>query len=255
MSVLTDKYPLPRSLGKGMHGNDVFATQDAMRRWGVAKRPKTEAGVRRSVATGNWGAPTTAQVKHFQKLHAVPQSGVIGTRTWNLLLPFMTATDLGFAKRAFENAHPFDSREAIRNAMYNAYTHRYSIAYVQVRPARWARTHTVDADELSGEDCSSISSWAYYVAHKGDAKIVDPGGYNWSGYGNTDSMIANRHGRWVKHPRVGDLAHYTRPGHVAVVTEVSSRGIFVISNGHHPMAHLPYNYGHAFLGFRDYINE
>lgn len=255
MNTLTEKYPLPRSFGQGMSGMDVSAAQDALLRWGKAKRPRLESGVRKIPSTGIYGAGTITQVKHFQKLHDLPQSGVVGNRTWNLLLPFMSARDLAYAQHEYAVNHPYDAREAIAKAALDAYAHRYSIQYVQIRPARWASTHTVHADELTGEDCSSLAIWTYWVAHQGDKNILDPGGFNFDGYGNTDSMINNPHGKWVHTPRMGDLAHYVNPNHDAIVTEVSSSGVIVVSNGHYPMIHQTAWYGHQFQGFRDYIHD
>lgn len=238
-----------------MHGNDVWVMQHGLQAWGKAKRPKNEEEVRRYAPTGNFGKPTTVQVKHFQKLHAVDQTGVVGQKTWNLLEPFFNAKDVVLAEDFYDRTHALDERQAVAHAMMEAYAHRYHIQYRQYRPSTWSYTMTKNAEDLKDEDCSSLAKWGYFVGTDGK---IDPCGYGYStkrlaGTGNTDSML--NHGKWIpfSKARIGDLVLYRNPGHVATVTRVDYRGIYVVSNGHYPMAFTHYNYGHSIVGCKSYL--
>lgn len=245
--------PFSRSLALGAKGNDVWVVQDALRAWGKAKRPKDETEVRRYAPTGTMAMPTVVQVKHFQKLHAIDQSGVVGQRTWNQLEPFMTTKDVALATDFWARNHALTERQAIGQAAMNAYAHRASIHYVMTRKMTWwLDGKTKSADELHSEDCSALATWTYFVGTNG---TVDPNGLNFNGLGNTDTML--EHGTFVSGDKVqvGDLALYRDPGHVAIVTRIDYRGIYVVSNGHYPMSFTHYNYGHPFVGFKSYIKS
>lgn len=240
--------PCPRTFSRGASGDDVWAVQSALREWGKEKRPSKEANVRRYAPTGTVAFPTVSQIKHFQDLHNVPQSGVVGPRTWNLLTEFMKGNAIGKAQAAYKKYHPDTTRDKIARAALDGYANRSQIRYVQVRPMVWHHSHPQHAEGLYAEDCSSFATWCYWVAG-----APDPCGMDFSGYGNTDSMLSHCHR--VAAPKVGDLALYYSPGHVAVVVKVDPFGIWVVSNGHYPMAYEKYNYGHPFVGFYSAIND
>lgn len=236
--------PCPRHFAKGDGGGDVWAVQQALRAWGKARRPSHEKDVRGYAPTGKVAFPTINQIKHFQDLHNLPESGVIGPRTWNLLVPFMSGTALDKAKAAYKQYHPETKRDAIARAAMDAYANRAHIHYVQARPFAWHHSHPKHAEGLYAEDCSSLAEWCYWVAG-----APDPSGpaYNFNGYGNTDSQVSYM--TRTSKPRVGDLAQYHSPGHVAIIVKIDASGIWVVSNGHYPMAYERYNYGHPFTGF------
>lgn len=244
--------PFARSQTKGYSGNDVWVTQDALRAWGKAKRPARESNVRRFAPTGHFQEATVLEVKHFQKLHSLPQTGVLGKRTWDLLEPYMTAKDIAVANDYYDRYVALDERTAIVAAMFEAYTHRLTDHYLEIRRMTWVSTPEKDRDSaefLNNNDCSALATWGYYVGTKGR---LDPTGFDFTGWGNTGSLT--EHGTWTKTPQLADLALYTNPGHVAVVTRIDSRGIWVVSDGQYPMNFCVYNYGHPFVGFKSYID-
>ena len=201
---------------------------------------------RRYAPTGVYRTPTGVQIKHFQDLHSIPQTGVVGPRTWNLMVSFMSGRALDKAKIAYHKYHPDTTRDKIVRAALDGYANRSHIRYVQTRPMVWHHTHPPTAEGLFAEDCSSFATWCYWVAG-----APDPCGMGYNGYGNTDSMLS--HGRRVSLPKLGDLSLYTDPGHVAVIVKLSP--ITVVSNGHYPMQLLPAQYGHPFVGYYTYIED
>jgi hypothetical protein len=94
-------------------------------------------------------------------------------------------------------------------------------------------------------DCSSFAILCYKAAG-----ARDPGGGNYDGSGNTDSMV--RHGRWVSQGAPGDLAFYgssrRNPSHVAVYIG----GGQCIGYGSTPIRQHAVRYRSDFLGFMTY---
>lgn len=246
LGVQLPKYPCPRHFGRGDSGDDVWAVQDGLEHWSKQNRPHGEKGTRWYAPTGTIRFPTVNQIKHFQDLHNLPQTGVVGPRTWNLLVPFMSGRALDKAKTAYKKYHPITVRDIIVRSALDGYANRAHIHYVQARPMIWHHRKPLHAEGLFAEDCSSFATWCYWVAN-----APDPNGMNFDGFGNTDSMIS--HCRRVELPKLGDLSLYTSPGHVAVVVDLDP--ITVISNGHYPMSRLPAKYGHPFVGYYTAINN
>lgn len=228
------KLPCPRTFGRNDTGDDVWSVQYALRKWGHDRRPAKEKDVRRYAPTGHFALPTVNQVKHFQDLHNVPQSGVVGDRTWRLLTEFMDGPAVVHANKAFKHFHPDTTRDLIVRAARDGYANRSRIHYVQVRPMVWHHFHVRHADQLYAEDCSSFATWCFFAAG-----AQDPNGFSYNGAGNTSSLRA--HGKRTNFPRPGDLAHYADPDHVAIYI---GNGM-VISNGHYPMGLYPATYRHV----------
>lgn len=231
--VAAVKLPCPRTVNKGDSGDDVWSIQSALREWGKEKRPTKEKDVRRYAPTGTIALPTVNQIKHFQDLHNIPQSGVSGPRTWNLLTEFMQGAAIAKAQASYKKYHPVTTRDKIVRAAKDGYANRSQIHYVQIRPMVWHRTKPLHADNLYAEDCSSFATWCYFVAG-----ASDPNGFGYNGSGNTSSLRS--HGKRVSTPRPGDLVHYADPDHVAIYI---GDGI-VVSNGHYPMGEYSDNYRH-----------
>lgn len=223
---------LAYSLSLGADGPLVIAAQGALRAWAIERRPKGEPGTRGYAPTGHFKIGTVNQVKHFQKLHSIDQSGIIGKRTWDLLEPFLTKTGKKLALSEWLRIHPpLTVRDKVVQAALDGYAHRFQIKYVQMRPYNWLHTGTKTAEQLYKEDCSSFAIWTYYVAG-----ALDPGGYNFTGWGNTDSML--NHGVQVSQPQPADFVFYDNPGHVSIFI---GDGLCV-SNGHYPMSKVVPNY-------------
>lgn len=174
-----------------------------------AKRAVWRAnGLKLTSFTPLFGPIAVAQLKKFQKKHHLPQDGQLGKATLLKLAPYFDA----YAFFLFTGHKPGDKTTTKRQKIVAyalwGYNNRWLIHYLQWRPM-----HFLNALWILpvSEDCSEFGTKAYKAADG-----PDPCGNHFNGWGNTDSMLSNPHGRRIHEENLqpGDLVLYH--GHVAV---------------------------------------
>ena len=141
------------------------------------------------------------------------------------------------------------------HALYLA-NHRTNIGYTQYRPVDMDRPLTIVEQRTIQLDCSSMVIWLYARGNanfKRYGGLPDPGGYYFTGWGNTYSMESR--GKRVDVPAKGDCAFYD--GHVAIVVRADPDQPWrstVVSHGSQlgPLI-LHANYRGDLHGFRRYF--
>jgi len=112
------------------------------------------------------------------------------------------------------------------------YEHRWSLGYSEVRPFRLRSLATLTSLFAQGQgptdyDCSASIIEMYYLVG-----AQDPGGYKFSGYGNTASMLG-----WLHHHYTE--AHHALPGAIAIFNADRSpyyqHACMVIQSGNDPL--------------------
>lgn len=194
--------PQRRTIKRGMSGPDVRATKYALKAAGFKK------GI---VLTNRAGAAWQNNLKAFQRKHKLKVDGQYGAKTHAALRPFIarvpyatwlwnhTPKPISASVAIGENL-----RERIVNTALFGARHEPSIHYTQssrrmsgvrgrLRPPAFGRY----------EDCSSFSTWCYWVAG-----AADPNGLGYNGQGYTGTLAA--HGRLIppRRARPGDLVFY-----------------------------------------------
>jgi cell wall-associated NlpC family hydrolase len=95
------------------------------------------------------------------------------------------------------------------------------------------------------EDCSSYSTWTYWVA-----KIPDPNNLGYNGYGYTGTLASN--GKMTYNPKPGDLAFYGAFPYSHVVIFIGNAKC--ISHGSEGGPYLlPVKYRSDFSHYRTYF--
>lgn len=213
----------PRLVKRGMSGSDVLGYKYGLKKAGVGK----SVVLSKSFRLGMYLA-----VRKFQSKHGLKVDGQIGQKTYAALRKFMPAYGCWLLNHY--KAPQSDKRSVIvRTALYGA-AHSGQIHYTQgplrmqgvrqkLRPPAFPRY----------EDCSSYSTWCYWVAG-----MPDPNGRGYDGYGYTGTLT--QRGWRVSAPNPGDLVFYggssSAPYHVAiyigggqVVSHGSESGPLVLS--------------------------
>lgn len=203
--------PHKRDVKLGTVGKDSLAVKRALSKAGFGK-------------WGGWGSKqylfgpyAVKHLKGFQKKKSLKVDGVYGLSTHAKLAPYFDA----YGRSLMGEVKIISTNEQKRNLIVNAamvgYQNRYSIHYTQSPLRMWGvRYHVMPPNFPHYEDCSSFSTWCYWVA-----KAADPNGLNYNLEGYTGTLI--NHGTrlldWSK-KRPGDLVFYgwSRgiPTHVAI---------------------------------------
>ena len=187
-----------RTLKKGARGPDVVAVKRALR---VAKVYKIKP------ATSQLGPKAVTAIRKFQKANKLKVDGVYGINTHRKLMRYFDGYGALLMARAPDPATMTTSiRQRILAEALWGYNNRGRIHYVQARPMRSLRKgHSLP----QSTDCSEFATTCYKRAG-----AIDPSGWLFNGYGNTDSQM--RRGRQVSlsQAKIGDLVFYR--GHVAI---------------------------------------
>lgn len=231
--------PLPRTLVLGMTGKDVAAMQGALKR----------AHCRPYAPTGSFAAPTRLQVKKFQVLHDVPQTGLYGPNTHAALIPYMSEYERHLFNDVNEQMHP-TVRHRVLNAAWEGYLKRDQIHYTE-GPLRMSgvRKKILLPNVPPDEDCSSFATWCYWVAG-----APDPNGFDYNGYGNTGSQYPRGKHVTFAQARMADIFFYGwsngEPEHEAIY---AGNGM-VISNGSEGGPYYEkWDYRDDLVGIRSYL--
>lgn len=204
--------PFRRELKVGRVGLDVFAVRRALSRAGYGEWGKW------GKVKSFFGVYLRNNLKAFQRKHKLKVDGVYGVETHRALMPFFDA----YGASLMHAYHPpivnttSAKRDKIVAAAMLGYANRYAIHYTQ---SSWrmegVRHHLFPPSFPHYEDCSSFSTWVYYVA-----KASDPNNLNYNGQGYTGTLT--QHGRQVSIQSLqpGDLVFYggsySVPSHVAI---------------------------------------
>lgn len=231
--------PLPRTLVVGDTGKDVAVMQGALRR----------AKARGYASTGTFALPTRTQIKKFQRIHKIAQTGMYGPNTHLALIPFMTEYQRQTFHDVDEIMHP-PMRNRVVSAAWEGYLKRDQIHYTQFdRRMSGVRDKILLPHVPPWEDCSSFSIWCYWIAG-----APDPTGFGYNGYGNTGSLWPHGKHVTIAQCRLGDLIFYGwkngQPEHVAIYV---GNGM-VVSNGSEGGPYYErWNYRGDFIGARSYL--
>lgn len=186
---------LPRTLRRTptyMRGKDVFALQRAL----------SKAGLRKwGSFTYAFGDGTKRQVQKFQSRVGLKADGVYGPETHAKLARYYDAYGAWLMAQQRQKML-LTPREKIKNAAVFGYNNRAYIHYTQSSRRMYGVRNKIKPPMIPiYEDCSSYSTWTYYVAG-----VKDPNGFGYNGYGFTGTLAL--HGTRTYTPKVGDLALY-----------------------------------------------
>lgn len=229
--------PFKRTIKLNQVGQDSFAVKRALSKAGFGK-------------WGAWGKVKTLfgiyavrHLKQFQKAHGLKVDGVYGLETHKKLARYFDSYGI-FLLHQVHLISPEDKKRSIIEATAMVgYMNRYSIHYTQSGlRMQGVRNHILPPHFPSYEDCSSFSTWCYWVA-----KALDPNGLGYNGQGYTGTLI--NHGKRVYTAGVGDLVFYgwSRgiPSHVAVsvgygrvVSHGSEIGPLLLPIGYRPITSI-----------------
>jgi len=226
---------LPRTLKRGMKGDDVLAMKYALKKAGFG---------RALVMSRKYGSAVQYQVRRFQKKHHLHVDGKIGPATWMVLKRYAPPYACWLLNH-FKIATPSVAATIVKTALYG-YAHRGSIHYTQgslrwqgisqkLKPPafpRWA-------------DCSSFATWCYWVAG-----APDPNGLGYRA-GYTGTMAG--HGHAVASPKPGDLVLYGRYWPYEHVAVYVGDGMVVSHGSESGPLHLPVHYRGDVAQYRRYV--
>jgi Putative peptidoglycan binding domain/NlpC/P60 family len=216
-SAPSNYVPFKRVIKNGMVGKDCFAV----------KRGLSFAGF------GKWGAWNTKQLfgpfavknlKGFQDKHNLPVTGIYDLATHKKLSVFFDDYSKWLMGQVVIISPRQKKINLIESTAMLGYTKRQYIHYTQ----GWLRMEGVrkklhPPQYPNWEDCSSFSTWCYYVAG-----ITDPNGLGYNGLGYTGTLAQN--GTRVTSIQTGDLIFYGGgPPYTHVAIAVSSTR--VVSHG------------------------
>lgn len=191
--------PQQRTIKRGMKGRDVIATKHALKVAGF----KTALNLTSGRAGGAW----QENLKRFQRKHGLKADGQYGPATHKALKPYMAKVP--YAVWLWNHytlpKQPTASRRAtiVNTALYGARVSG-SIHYTQSSLRMYGVRNKIKPPGIPRyEDCSSFSTWCYWVAG-----AADPNGLGYNGQGYTGTLAA--HGRAVSpsQARPGDLVFY-----------------------------------------------
>jgi putative peptidoglycan binding protein/NlpC/P60 family protein len=192
---------LRREVKRGTRGPDAFAVKRALKRKGFGAGLAVGGGK----ASYTFGPVAVYQLKRFQRKYGLRADGVYGKSTHTKMSysgGFDAYGKYLMAKAPAATSPIAEKRKAIvATALFGA-RNKYSIHYTQ----SWLRMYGVrNKIKPPGipryEDCSSFSTWCYWVAG-----AADPNGLGYSGFGFTGTLAS--HGRRVSTPKPGDLVFY-----------------------------------------------
>lgn len=199
--------PYTRRIKQGTVGKDALAV----------KRALSAAGFMQwGGFTKTFGPFAVKALKNFQRANGLVADGVYDLADHKKLAIYFDPYGAFLMGQAATNPIDEKRRAIVATAMFG-YSHRSTMHYTQTALRMWGVRNKVKPPKVPPyEDCSSFSTWCYWVAG-----APDPNGpvYNYNGYGYTGTMV--EHGRKIE-PRdlkLGDLVFYGRravPSHVAV---------------------------------------
>ena len=239
--------PFRRPLKLGSRGSDVVAVKRALHKL------NSYYHVKGSPWTPVYGPFLKVQMRRWQKKHMqTPGDGSYGQRTHAAFVRRNAFDAYGaWLMKSAEWQTPEEKKRdcIVRTAIYSS-AQRSQIGYTQ-GPARWSgidrRIKPPNVPPLA--DCSSLSTWCYWVADQEIGGVPDPNGLNWrSGFTGTMKM----HGRKVTNPKPGDLALYG-PGTGKHVTVYIGGGKCVSHGTSSGPLVLPVRYRSDLTEFRDYL--
>lgn len=198
--------PFRRELRQGSRGGDVVAVKRALSKAGYMKwGPFTRL----------FGPFAVRALKKFQTAHHLRADGIYALATHRALAPSFDGYGAWLIGSTPQRSGDDDVRARIVAAMTVLYHHREQVHYTmtakrmqgvreKLRPPRFPQW----------EDCSSSSTWAYWIAGAPDPNALGYNGQGWTG-------TLCQHGRHISldQAQPGDLVFYG-PGapwhHVAV---------------------------------------
>lgn len=195
---------LPRVCHAGLSGRDVYAYE----------RTFHQLGIRHRDASHLFGVHAVHNTMHFQRQHHLHVDGVIGRATFSELVKHFDGYSKLLVRKEIAQL-AVTPRDLVCGAAIAMYHHR-PFPYEEVRPY----PGSLDAVYVRGSDCSGTAEVAYRYAygHFGGAKVPDPSGLHFDGYGYTGTDL--NHGNRVWTPHHGDLAFfYPTYSHVGIVLD------------------------------------
>lgn len=214
--MAADPAPYPGPLKQGDRGPAVVAVQGALHAWGAHrhKLDPDEQNLRLYGPTGDWLAPTTRQVGHFQAIHQIPVTNTFGPHVHDAMAKWYTAAG---KKRLVELA-----RER-KVAAFHQTIADWAVAMAGKRDS-WVYTQgpkRMDLLNRGGDpslqqrvygDCSSTTGALIILA----CRYVGLSEPNFGSWFNTYTLI--NHGKPVssEHLLPGDRVHYGANTHVGL---------------------------------------
>lgn len=201
---------LPRVVEVGMKGDDVLAYKRAVSRAGRWPWQEFDDYYSQSFSTGASGDVQDTGVKGVQRQSKLPQDGIMGAETFEILRTGLIPSTLANGGQPIFDSVCLDllkgckpppdpgGAQALVDYAKRCMANEPKIHYSQSRPM----TH-LGKDPAQGFvcDCSGHSTACYY-----EAKWPDPNHSGYNGYGWTGTLVANPK---VSSPfQVGDLALY-----------------------------------------------
>jgi hypothetical protein len=184
---------LPRTIEPGMKGKDVVAVQRAL--WRMHQR-------KIGTFNGNYGYWTKRQIQSFQHNHGIKPDGVYGPLTHSKLAPVGFDAYSAYLMGHVSISHAPTMQQRIVETAIFAYNKRYNIHYTQSSMRmQGVRERKKPPLYPSWEDCSSITTWYYWVAN-----APDPNGNHYNLLGYTGTLASNGHA--TTHPKPGDIILY-----------------------------------------------
>jgi len=166
--------------------------------------------------TNTFGPFAVRALKAFQKANGLTQDGVYDLTDHRKLALYFDAYGAFLMGQVAVTPEDQKRRAIVATAMFG-YAHRSTIHYTQTSLRMWGVRNKLKPPSVPPyEDCSSFSTWCYYVAG-----ARDPNGpsFNYNGYGYTGTMINAGRKIPASSLKRGDLVFYGRstvPSHVAV---------------------------------------
>lgn len=189
--------PFRRQLRQGRKGGDVVAVKRALSKAGFMKW---------GGFTRTFGVFAVRSLKRFQRAKGLPATGRYDRETHKRLARYFDeygAWLMGAIPKR-DDPGPDDVRARIVAAMTLLYHHRDEVHYtMSSRRMQGVRFKIRPPKFPVWEDCSSSSTWAYFVAG-----APDPNGLGYNGQGYTGTL--SQHGRIVPLDKAqpGDLVLY-----------------------------------------------
>lgn len=191
--------PFTHVIGPSSRGRDVVGIKRAVYR---ANGLKVSAAF-----TPLMGPIAVRQLKEFQHRHGLGADGQVGPATLKKLGPYFDRYAFFLYEGYKPGQNPYAAaRSRVLAYLLWGYNQRALIWYAQFRPM----TLLADLWHLPiSEDCSTFYTKAYKAA-----RLVDPNGFNYLGFGNTTTLM--QHGRRVdlNAAQIGDGVYYSSPQHV-----------------------------------------
>jgi peptidoglycan hydrolase-like protein with peptidoglycan-binding domain len=215
-----------RTLKQGMKGPDVLAMKRALKKAGYAR------GV---VLTRSFGYRAKTNLIRFQRSRGLRADGQYGPRTHAKLSRFFDAYGRYLMSKAPRPVTVSSKRATIvATALFGSRV-RGSIHYTQSSLRMYGVRNKIRPPRIPYyEDCSSFSTWCYWVAG-----APDPNGLRYSGFGYTGTL--NNNGRRTYSPRPGDLVFYGSGEHNHVTVYIG-KGLCVSHGSEAGPYVLRYNY-------------